>query len=280
MGTEAAWQAPVVEELSRFFRNEPAAKAFVLCGSLAAGEIRQDRWSDIDACIVVTDRALARYYLCTGWLQPLCQVVGLERHEHPSMRTLRVCLEDLRRLDLTFISESALNQPSLWARNPFYPSFVVFWSELPGLEMQLASLPQPAVVQDLPRKEIEAMVDAFWLREAVATTKVARNDLLIGLPLALDLARDCLLLQMMRRDRKKGTRIHRTGGWGNELASRFSWDGQEDFGAGILALARATCEALDELVPEWLPDYESRGLFLFPSIESAKTISAARAEIG
>jgi hypothetical protein len=280
MGTESAWQAPIVEQLSRFFQNEPDAKAFVLAGSLAHGEIQPDRWSDIDAGIVLADGALDRYTASTGWLRVLGQVVGLERHEHPQGRTLRVCLEGLRRLDLAFIAEAALGEPSSWDRNPFYPSFVMLWSELPGLETQLASLPEPAEYQFPPRKEIEAVVDAFWLKAAVATTKVVRDDLLIGLHLALDLARDCLVLQMMRRDREKGTAIHRTGGWGNEWVGRLSWDGEAEPAEGILDLIVSSCRLFDELAADLLPGYSQRGPLLYPAIESARQACAACVERG
>ncbi|NIV35511.1 MAG: hypothetical protein GWN58_40485 [Anaerolineae bacterium] len=280
MGTDAAWHDPIVEQLSRFFQKEPDARAFVLTGSLADGEIQPDRWSDIDAGIVLADGVLDRYTCSTGWLQFLGQTAGLERHEHPQGRTLRVCLEGLRRLDLTFVSEPALGEPSSWDRNPFYPSFVVLWSELPGLEMQLASLPQPAEYREPRREEIEELVDAFWLKAAVATTRVVRDDLLIGSHLALDLARDCLLLQMMRRDRQEGTAIHRTGGWGNELAARVSWDGRGNSAEAILDLVRTSCEVFDELAPELLQGYNRRGPLLYPGIESARAICAARVETG
>ena len=280
MGTEAAWQAPVVEQLSRFFRNQPDARAFVLTGSLADGETQPDRWSDIDAGIVLADGALEHYAGSTGWLRPLGRIAGLERHEHPRGSTLRVCLEGLRRLDLAFIAESALNCPSSWDRNPFYPSFVVLWSDLPGLEMQLASLPLPAEYRDPPRKEVEAIVDAFWLRAAVATTKVVRDDLLIGLHLALDLARDCLLLQMMRRDRERGTAIHHTGGWDNALVGRISWDGQRDSGEAILDLIASSCGVFDELAADLLPGYCQRGPLLYPGIESARRACSGRVGTG
>ena len=110
MGTEAAWHAPVAEQLSRFFRNEPDVKAFVLTGSLAAGEIQQDEWSDLDACIVVADRVLERYCLCTDWLRSLGQIVGKATHERHLTRTLHVCLEGSRRLDILRSSRVVLHE--------------------------------------------------------------------------------------------------------------------------------------------------------------------------
>lgn len=84
----------------------------------------------------------------------------------------------------------------------------------------IASLPLPPEYQDVPREELERIVDEFWFKAAGAVAKVVRNDLLIGLHLAVDLARDSLVLQMTRRDREKKTTIHRIGGWGNEWQNK------------------------------------------------------------
>jgi hypothetical protein len=120
------------------------------------------------------------------------------------------------------------------------------------------------------------MADEFWFKAALAIVKVARNDLLIALHLALDLARDDLALQMIRRDQAKRTTVHRTGGWGNELITRFSWNSQEGSGEEILNLISSSCEVFDELASELLPGYTQRGPLLFPKIESAKQIYYTR----
>ena len=114
------------------------------------------------------------------------------------------------------------------------------------------------------------MADHFWFKAAVAITKVVRNDLLIGLHLALDLTRDCLVLQMIRRDREKRTKNHRIGGWGNELVARFSWDGQKCSPVKILDLITRSCETFDELALRLSPSYSQRGPLLFSIIELAR----------
>lgn len=265
-----SWHTLAVEQLGQLFDKEPDARAFVLSGSLAARDIQEDAWSDVDATIILADRALDRYFVSTTWLNPIGRLVGAERHESGITKTLRVCLENLQRFDLTFISESALENPLLRDRNPFHPVYVVVWSKIPGLETRMASFPSPAEYQDVAREEIERMVDEFWFKAAQVLVKVVRNDLLIGLHLALDLVRDNLVLQMIQRDREKRTTIHRIGGWGNQLVTRFSWNGQEASGEEILNLTRLSCEVFDELASELLPNYEQRGRLLFPSIESAK----------
>jgi hypothetical protein len=267
---ELTWQARAVEQLSRLFDEDPDTRAFVLSGSLAAPEVQEDVWSDVDAKIILADHAVDRYALSTAWLAPFGRLIGAERHASRVTKTLRVCLEGFQRFDLTFIPESAWAGPSSWERNPFHPADVVVWSRLADLATRLAALPLPTEYQDLPREEIEKMVDAFWFKAALAIAKVARNDLLIGLHLALDLARDGLVLQMIRRDRAKRTTIHRLGGWGNEIVARFTWNGQASSEEEILDFIRVSGEIFDELASTLLPGYDQRGLLLFPSLEAAR----------
>ena len=264
------WQSQAVEQLSQMFHKEADTRAFVLTGSLAALDVQEDIWSDVDAKIILADWALDRYYLSTAWLSPFGQLIGLERHESYLAKTLRVCLENFQRFDLTFIGESALPNSDWWDGNSFHSVFVVVWSRLPDLERQLASHSFSAKYQDISHVEIERRVDTFWFKAAQAVVKVVRNDLLIGLHLALDLARDSLVLQMIRRDQKKRTTVHRTGGWGNEIVARFSRAGEQASDVEILNFIRLSCEIFDDVALELWPSYEQRGPLLFPSIESAK----------
>lgn len=272
------WQTRTVEHLSRLFKEEPDAKAFILTGSLADAEIEADVWSDIDAKVILDDESVDRYYLSVAWLHPFGQLVGVERHENQCTKTLRVCLDGFRRFDLVFVPESVLQNPSLRDCNLLSKPYAVVWSRLPSLEAQIASPPSPAEYQDISNAEIERIADHFWFKAAVAVSKVVRNDLLIGLHLTLDLTRDCLVLQMIRRDRKKRTRVHRTGGWGNELVARFSRNGQEGSPEEILDLIKLSCETFDELAVELSPSYSQRGPLLFPTIERARGVLQASQE--
>jgi hypothetical protein len=59
------------------------------------------------------------------------------------------------------------------------------------------------------------MANAFWFKAVQAVLKVVRGNRLIALHLALDLLRDCCVLEMLLRDRDTGTSVHRDGGRGN-----------------------------------------------------------------
>jgi len=271
-----SWHRQVIEQLSQLFEDDPDARAFVLYGSLADADIHEDFWSDVDAVVILAEDAVDRYTLSAAWLTPLGRLVGAERHQAALSSTLRVCLEGFRRFDLTFIAESALRSHMLWKRSPFPSARVVLWSRLPDLETLIASLPAPPQYQDSADNEIESMVDAFWFKASAAVTRVARNDLLVGLHLALGLAQDCLVLQMMRCDRAKKSTIHRSGGWGNDLAARFFLNGRDESGGAVLNLIRLCCEVFDSLAITILPGYSQRSPLLLPAIEAAEKVCLNR----
>lgn len=270
MGDKPTWQTQAVQQLSQIFERDAEVRAFVLNGSLADAAIQTDIWSDVDAQIILADHALERYYASTEWLAPLGRLLGAERYKSPFTRTLRVCLEGVQRFDLTFIAEAALQTPSLENHHLFKEPFVVLWSRWPDLASRLHLYAAPAVYQDIAAAELASIIDAFWFKAAVALAKVGRNDLLIALHLALDLVRDTLLLQMIRRDREQQTTRHRFGGWGNELVGRFTRPLAHGPAADILDLIQLSGEIFDELAAEVQPDYEPRLQLLWFSIESAK----------
>jgi len=207
------WQAQALMRLSERFEKDAAVRALVLTGSLADAAIPADAWSDIDVKVVLADQAVDTYYASVEWLRDFGRLIGVERHEGRFAKTLRVCLEDFQRFDLVFVAESALQNPTAWEPGLFQPPRVVLWSRIPDLEALIATHAYTPVYQDISEAELECMVDRFWFKAAIAISKVVREDLLIGLHLALGLARDCLVLQMIRRDREKGNNIHRVGGW-------------------------------------------------------------------
>ncbi len=266
------WQSAAVEQLSQLFEGDPDARALVLTGSLADAGVEADMWSDVDMKVVLADQAVDRYYRSLAWLRPFGQLVGVERHESQFTKTLRVCLDGFKRFDLVFVPQSALHSSSSKNHDLFSQPCTVIWSRLPRLEAQIASFSSlsPTEPPDISDAEIERLADRFWFKAAVAVTKVARNDLLIGFHLALDLTRDCLVLQMVRRDREKGTQVHRVGGWGNELVDRFLGEDQEGSSLRILNLITQSCEAFDELASRLSPSYSPRGPLLLSVIGPAR----------
>jgi predicted nucleotidyltransferase len=264
------WQQSIVSQISRILRDDPEAKAFVLIGSLAQKEVQVDEWSDVDAVVILTETALDRYFLSVEWLGSLGRPIGVERHEAGSAKTLRVCLEGLRRIDLTLVPESALADASSWEHNLLAEPYVILWSRIDGLEAKMSTLPSAQPFRDISDAEITHRADEFWSKASVAVVKVLRSDLLVAAHLVLDLVRDCLVLQMIRRDREKGTTVHRTGGFGNEIVAKLWTGGQGSSPDEMLSLLERSCLVFDELASFLWDGYEERTRHLLPAIERAK----------
>ena len=246
---------------------------FILSGSLADEAIQADIWSDVDVKVVLTNDAVDRYFTSIAWLEPFGHIIGLEKHEDPRIKTLRVCLEGFKRFDFVFIAESALREGYR-----FQQPCKVLWSRLPDIDAHIAPQPappepHPVTGEDIGDANVARMADAFWFKATVAIGKTARNDLLIAAHLALDLARDCLVLQMMRRDREKGTTVHRTGGWGNDVVGDLlkSWGNADETSSHhILDLIWWSCETFDTLATDLAPDYTPRTPYLRSTLDHAK----------
>ena len=262
------WHTTALERLSRYFERDPDARAVVVSGSLAADDVQVDEWSDIDIKVVLADHAVDRYFISMAWLEPFGHIIGLEKYENPRVKTLRVCLEGYHRFDFVFVAESVLGE-GFQFRQPCK----VLWTKLPDLDTYIApqiALPKPSPITG---EEIVRIADAFWFKATVAIGKVARNDLLIAAHLALDLARDCLVLQMMRRDREKGTTVHRTGGWGNELIGDLfgNWEHNGETSAiHVLDLIQWSGETFDTLAADLAPGYTPRASYLIPTLDYAR----------
>ncbi|MCJ7549414.1 MAG: hypothetical protein MUQ30_07010 [Anaerolineae bacterium] len=82
---------------------------------MADPAVAQVVWSDVDVNVVLADVAVGRYFPATDWLQRFGKhdsaVIGLERHNGAMTKTLRVCLDDYRRLDVVLVPESSLAVP-------------------------------------------------------------------------------------------------------------------------------------------------------------------------
>lgn len=89
-----------------------------------------------------------------------------------------------------------------------------------------------------------------------AVHKVARNDLLIAMQ--LDLVRDCCVLEMMLRDRAKGTNHHREGGVGNRFVAGFGSFQQPPTALGILRTIEKSSVLLDKLTAHRSDAYRQR----------------------
>jgi hypothetical protein len=252
------WQHQTLAQLTDFLQSFDALQAVLVVGSLANDDVQLDFWSDIDLVIMVSDESIDRFYPGSDWLKPIQPVFATSHSEDPPRYTLRVCFNDMRRVDFIFILASALDDPDCIQFHRFQGGYRLLFSRLPELEGALSKEPPLIATERDPDAQFLAVSNDFWFKSTLAVTKVVRNDLLIALHLALDLMRDCLVLRMMLRDRAEGTCHHRTGGDGNELVAQMNAQLSNFSTAGILTMIEAASQKYEELAKEWSPGYEAK----------------------
>ena len=271
-----AWQYAMAKELSARLKENSAVKAVVLTGSLADDAVEIDEWSDVDLKVIVADASLSALYHDTTWLAPDDEIIAVDRVEQGCSKILRVCLAPLRRLDISWIPVSELQNTSEWAVNPFPGKHAILWSRIPGLAELIAAIALAPPFEDDYGTRVGPMADSFWFKAAIAVGKVARNDLLVGLHLALDLVRDCLVLQMMLRDREKGTNVHRRGDGMKDVVARLCTRAETYSAAEILDVLVVCGPLFDELAAQLSCDYRKRWSALEPAVRRAGSEATRR----
>ena len=275
---DQGWQHSLLDDLSAGLRTLEGVKALVLTGSLADDALTSDEWSDIDLTAIVADDAIDDLCSQLSWLQRHGEVLGLERHHKPEAMTLRVCFAPCKRVDISLVPESVLGRAT--ARRDAAPcrAHVLLWSKTPEADQFLPRLfPKPAF-DGISERSVVGISKTFWFKASIAMAKTVRNDLLVALHLALDLVRDCLVLQMIRRDRELGTDVHRVGGFGNDIVSRLY---QTVGGASpleILRIVRRSTLVADELLSDLLPSYTPRAASFFPALRRTELECGTRIE--
>ena len=104
----------------------------------------------------------------------------------------------------------------------------------------------------------ESQVDQIWFKFVAAIKKFARNDNLIGMHLLLDLVREYLVVEMIGRDVRHATNVHRFG-YREELpdAIKLSRIDESDTGR-IFDYIGALASAYDRKLMENIGNYTSR----------------------
>lgn len=274
-GHVETWHASTLNRLTHLLAGDPDVVAVAAYGSVLC-PLDLDEWSDVDVLIVIRDGETARFFPTTDWLQPLGDIFAKEQFAGEYAGTTRICFEDLRKLDLTITTESDLRMVDRWPHVSFAGGLQVLFSRSTEISERLdGEFPSPQFTP--PTDQVFAeMVDGFWFRAMVAVSKVARDDLVIALHLALGLLQDGCVLAMMLRDREEGTNVHRTGGMANEIVASFENTAQPPTVEGILDLIKAGGVIFDNLAARWSTSCRPRMAWLEESIAHAQSFIASR----
>lgn len=174
-----SWQTEALRVVTETALGMGAVRV-VPVGSLATHDL--DRWSDLDALIVVPDGRLAQFWPDRGWLQPLGEVAAYETSKHPEDASIRLLLAAGRRVD-------------------------VLVAEQRSVETRLARLADTIPVVDAAT--IAAAGDRLIFEAATVVGHAARGERLIATHLAFGLLERCLEAALVLRDLGTGTCVHR-----------------------------------------------------------------------
>lgn len=193
-----------------------------------------DRFSDIDVEVYFKDGYAADTVnrLLTLFEQK-CLVFAKELHEYEGGCTLRLCLDNGWRFDLSL----------LYPHPASAPVKTVCWVS-----------------------EFDKIIDTFWFAVVMALVKTGRGDYLIASHLALETARLTIVFQMLLRDEEKETNIHRFGDKETVYALRDMpgvfppvADKNSDYEAAVIMhILDAETQTMERLAAKHKPGYRRR----------------------
>lgn len=244
----APWSA-MLERCLAVLGRTPGVRALILAGSGAAPETL-DAWSDVDLVVLTGPAQAGAMFADRRWLADIGGVFASNTSSGPDRWTIRVCFDDLARVDFILADEAGL--AALRADGPLSHGERVVFGAIGGTDgPHPHQAPTPAPPATEPAGDAVARLGGELRWNAVlAAVKVARGDLLIGTHLALAAAQAPLVLAMLLRDRRTGTRHHRRGdgrfppAWTRPLPTVGD-------PAQVLDLLAWAAEAWSALLPQW-----------------------------
>jgi hypothetical protein len=171
------WQGTAAKEMTTFLTNILDAEKIECAGSLLDTS-SLDLYSDVDMDITLQKEAAFCMKELTDKLSKQYNIFGYETYSHNDKDVLRVCFENGWRFDLSFYYTKTKEAP-----------------------------PKHDAFEDSSR----ITVNQFWFMAVMVLVKLGRKDFLVASHLALELCQLTIVFQMLVRDDRKKTNIHRFG---------------------------------------------------------------------
>jgi hypothetical protein len=217
------WQHQLLDQLTSVLGSQRGVVDIAPHGSFVTGNA--DQWSDLDVRITVTADWFAYFFPEMNWIADFGEVYATSQFIDQNSGTTRIVFRDGRRLDLRFESTAVTAGGGRRAARP---------------------------------DTLTTLENDFRFEAILAASKLARNDLLIGMHLTLELERKVLVVAMLLRDRDLGTNTHRFGGLHNDAVDLLGMAGTDTVGlVGRIRQASTAFSTLAvQLDPSWTPDWE------------------------
>ena len=172
------WQIESAEKMQNFISNLYKVDSIQKKGSVLNPK-ELDMYSDVDMEIFLSDNTAIDIKDFLGAVaKNFSDVFGYEVIAHSRKDAIRMCLVNGQRFDLIFR----------------YPSDKEVRHE-----------------ENSATQKIDELKNQFWFMASMVLVKLGRKDNLIAAQLALELCQLIIVIQMLARDEKKGTNIHRFG---------------------------------------------------------------------
>lgn len=232
----ATWQDKVIEWAARVAAGDPEITDVFVGGSFADRK-SVDAWSDVDLAVIAAPAALARV-ASPDWVASLGPVWAWDRSGGGDRLTFRAVFYDGRRVDII-----AAISPALVG--------------LAGRSLSSSNQLNPTTPRRHEIPDLHAMANSFRFGAALAVVKVARDDLLIGAHLTLQLLSDCLVLEILLRDLDSRSDHQRADGPRNDIPPRTHAATPSAFSAqSLLGAIKRAAVLFDELAKELDPTYD------------------------
>jgi len=172
------WQQKAANKMERLIDNLIQAKKIEYTGSMLSPETL-DVYSDVDMNVYLpADTGFEMEILINKLKNRYDSVFGYETHIYTMKNVLRICFINGHRYDISFIYTNTKTK-----------------NETP----------------DTYETAINRTVNMFWHIASQTLVKLGRNDHLVAAHLVLELCQLTIVMQMLERDRRKGTDRHRRG---------------------------------------------------------------------
>lgn len=246
---DSAWQLQMLPDLVEMASGDSRIQDLRPHGSVSGDQPRIDRWSDLDLVITTREPVTVAEDFAHRIGARFSPVFAASRSGSSVRYTLRLVLSDLRRFDITAVDPVDRTAPLV----PIH------------------------VVGDDPPCAMVELVNDFRFDAVLAAVKAAREDVLIGAHLTLQLARHVLVAAMLLRDRDTGTDHHRFGGsrwdaWATRLTSAPAPYNRN----GITAAVRYYIDALEEVLTDWDAELRSDSQPLLTLLDAVDEQPAAQ----
>ncbi len=245
-----SWREQTLELLKQILQPNNQVLSFSVYGSLANTEVEKDRWSDIDALLVVENSALDSFFPNIEWLKQLGEVFIVQQSSNDITHVTKIIFNDFKKIDLVITTKSKILE-----MEPFWTKQLFVFSKSDEIKQILEEKALTKVPDNSSTYDIEKLANEYWYISFTVVIKIIRNDLLIALHLALELYRLCLVLGMWLRDSDTGTSVHRTGGVRNEIIENMDIKLEKMTKERILSLVEQCGKEFDKLALEWSPNY-------------------------